>query len=428
MIKIVDDSHEVRMDFIERASFLNDKKMQSQVEEIITGVRENGDEALIACTEKFDGVLLKNIAVKESILRASFENMDELLRISLEKAIVNIRAYHQQQVQNSSINYRQSEVVLGQLVNPIAAVGLYIPGGSAAYPSTILMNVIPAQIAGCKRIVLVSPPGPSGEIHEVVLATAYMLGIREVYRVGGAQAIAALTYGTKTIAKVDKICGPGNAYVALAKKMVSGIVGIDMIAGPSEVLIIADKRAYPRFIAADLIAQAEHDANAATILLTSSKILAEAVNIEIKKQLPMRKRQEMIIPALTKNSVIIIVGDLDIACEVSNLIAPEHLELAVVNPFDFLSKIHHAGSIFLGNYTPEVLGDYFAGPNHTLPTNGTARFSSALSVDDFIKKSSIIYYSKKALAAAKQPVEIIAHAEGLDGHAYAMSVRFEEKE
>ncbi len=424
MIPIFNNTEETIDTVLARASFITDKKMQFQVEEIIATVKTRKDEALFEYTQQFDGVTSKTLRVPEEEIINAFNTCDPKLLASLEKAAANIRRFHQKQKTNNYMDYEEDEVILGQLVQPIENIGLYIPGGSAAYPSTVLMNVIPAQIAGCKRIVIVSPPNNVGNVHPSILAAAKLCGVDEIYAIGGAQAIAALTYGTGTIKKVDKICGPGNAYVALAKKMVSGVVGIDMIAGPSEILIIADKDANPIFVAADLLAQAEHDPNASAMLLSPSLDFAEAVNRQIEVQLQNRQRADIIEEALTEHSYSIIVETVQQACEISNRIAPEHLELMVERPFDILSLIKNAGSIFLGAYAPEVLGDYFAGPNHTLPTNGTARFSSALSVDDFIKKSSIIYYSQAALASVEKDITTIAQAEGLDAHANAIAVRF----
>lgn len=424
MIPIFNNTEETIDMVMARASFITDKKMQSQVEEIIAEVKVRKDEALFEYTQQFDGVTSKSLRITEAEITNAFNTCDPKLLASLKKAAANIRRFHQKQKTNNYMDYEQDEVILGQLVQPIENIGLYIPGGSAAYPSTVLMNVIPAQIAGCKRIVIVSPPNSLGSVHPSILAAAKLCGVDEIYAIGGAQAIAALTYGTETIKKVDKICGPGNAYVALAKKMVSGVVGVDMIAGPSEILIVADKDANPIFVAADLLAQAEHDPNASAMLLSPSLAFAEAVNLQIEMQLQKRQRANIIETALTKHSYIIIVETVQQACEISNRIAPEHLELMVERPFDILSLIKNAGSIFLGAYAPEVLGDYFAGPNHTLPTNGTARFSSALSVDDFIKKSSIIYYSRAALASVEKDITTIAQAEGLDAHANAIAVRF----
>lgn len=428
MIRIRKDSREVREELLNRATFMTDKLMQEQVANMIEDVALRGDQALFDFTCQYDQVEIKQWRVPEHKFKQAYDAAPSTLMMSLQKAMDNIRAYHQKQVQNSYFDHTQDGIILGQRVQAIEAVGLYIPGGSANYPSTILMNVIPAQIAGCERIIIVSPPGKDGEVDQTVLATAYLLGVEEVYRVGGAQAIAALAFGTQSIPKVDKICGPGNAYVTLAKKQVHGLVGIDMIAGPSEVLVIADSSAQASYVAADLIAQAEHDTQAMTLLLTESEEFAHEVNEAIKQQIADRMRAKIIRPALINNSAIVIVESINAACELSNLVAPEHLELAVAQPFDLLAKIKHAGSVFLGSYTPEVLGDYFAGPNHTLPTSGNARFSSALSVDDFIKKSSVVYYTKQALKNVQQDVEVIALAEELDGHAYAMRVRFEEDE
>ncbi|MGL5042473.1 MAG: histidinol dehydrogenase [Culicoidibacterales bacterium] len=427
MIEILLDSPIARAKIIERPTFITDKQMEQDVMTIIETVKNQGDKAINAYTKRFDHVTVSKLKVEQEELKRAYDQCDPKLIKSLKQAYDNIFRFHEKQQENGFMDTSQQGIMVGVKITAIDAVGLYIPGGTAAYPSTILMNVIPAIIAGCTRIALVCPPTDNGEINKTVLATAYLCGITEVYRVGGAQAIAALTYGSQTIAPVDKICGPGNAYVATAKKLVSGIVGIDMIAGPSEVLIIADNQASPKFVASDMIAQAEHDSQATTILLTLSEQFAKEVNMALKQQLSTRQRKEIIEAALTNNGYIVLVENLEAATTISNLIAPEHLELAVADPFALLSAIKHAGSIFLGNYTPEVLGDYFAGPNHTLPTNGTSRFTSGLCVADFTKKSSILYYAKAALQQAKAAVEVIAEAEGLDGHAYAMSIRFEEE-
>ena len=316
---------------------------------------------------------------------------------------------------------------MGQKIIPVDRAGLYVPGGTAAYPSTVLMDSIPAQIAGCEEIVMVTPPSADGKVNPVILAAAKIAGVTRIFKVGGAQAIAALAYGTESIPKVDKIVGPGNAFVAEAKKQVFGKVSIDMIAGPSEILVVADGKSNAKHVAADLLSQAEHDKNASAVLVTDSMELAEAVSAELERQIPLLSRAEIARTSIDKNGKIIVAGDIDVAIEIANEIAPEHLELCVDNPFDYLDKVKHAGSIFMGRYCPEALGDYFAGPNHTLPTRGTARFSSPLSVDDFVKKSQFTYYTREALEKTANKIAYFANKEGLDAHAKSATVRFDEE-
>ena len=392
---------------------------------IIANVRQNGDAALFQYAKQFDKADLDGLEVPAARLDAAVEALDSGLRAILEEAAANIRDFHSRQVRQSFVVTEQDGVVLGQKVTPIDKVGLYIPGGTAAYPSTVLMNAIPARIAGCPEIVMVSPPTCDGDINPVILAAARIAGVDRVFRTGGAQAVAALAYGTETVPRVDKIVGPGNAYVAEAKRQVFGQVAIDMIAGPSEILVVADGTCQAKLVAADLLSQAEHDKMASAVLVTDSPELAAAVQVEIERQLELLPRRDIARASIDSNGKIIVADDLMQAIEIANSIAPEHLELCVDNPFDYLNSIRHAGSIFLGKYCPEALGDYFAGPNHTLPTSGTARFSSPLSVDDFVKKSQFTYYTGSALQAASAKVARIARQEGLEAHARSAEVRFE---
>ncbi len=396
------------------------------VREIISNVRKNGNKAVLEYTEKFDKAVLDSIEVSAEEIEKAFAIVeDEFLDILCEAA-ENIRAFHQKQVRNSFIISENDGIIIGQKITPIEKVGLYVPGGTAAYPSTVLMDSIPAKIAGCPEIVMTTPPSKDGKVNPVILAAAKIAGVDRIFKVGGAQAIAALAYGTETIPKVDKIVGPGNAFVAEAKKQVYGQVSIDMIAGPSEILIIADKNSVPAHAAADLLSQAEHDANASAVLVTDSMDLAKATQAEIEKQLAVLPRLEIARRSIDNYGKIIVTDNLNDAIKVSNIIAPEHLELMVDNPFDILDKITNAGSVFMGRNCPEALGDYFAGPNHTLPTGGTARFSSPLSVDDFIKKSQFTYYTGDALARIGEKVAYFAKKEGLDAHARSVTVRIEE--
>lgn len=397
------------------------------VSEIIENVRKNGDAALFAYCEKFDKAKLSSLVVsKEEIDEALNLVEPEFLEI-LEKAAQNIRKFHSHQVRNSFIINDEEGIVTGQKVIPIDRVGLYVPGGTAAYPSTVLMDAIPAKIAGCRQVVMVTPPTKEGKVNPAILAAAYVAGIDRIFKVGGAQAVAALAYGTESIPKVDKIVGPGNAFVAEAKKQVFGVVSIDMIAGPSEILIVADGKSNPAYVAADLLSQAEHDKMASAVLVTDSGELAENVSAELEKQIPMLERCEIARESIDVNGKIIVADTLDIAIEIANEIAPEHLELCVDNPFDMLDSIRHAGSIFMGRNCPEALGDYFAGPNHTLPTSGTAKFSSPLSVDDFVKKTQYTYYTKDALRKVAFDVAAFAKKEGLTAHAKSAVIRVEDE-
>lgn len=398
------------------------------VAEIIDNVAKRGDEALFEYTERFDKAALSSFEVTPEEIEEAFTLVEpEFVKI-LEEARDNIRAFHSRQVRNSFIISEHDGVITGQKVIPIERVGLYVPGGTAAYPSTVLMDSIPAKIAGSDEIVMVTPPGKDGRVNPVILAAARVAGVDRIFKVGGAQAVAALAYGTESIPKVDKIVGPGNAYVAEAKKQVFGKVSIDMIAGPSEILIVADGKSNPAYVAADLLSQAEHDRNAGAYLVTDSMALAEAVSAELERQIPLLPRAEIARASIDKNGKIIVSeGDLEKAIDIANAIAPEHLELCVDNPFDYLDKVKHAGSVFMGRYCPEALGDYFAGPNHTLPTSGTARFSSPLGVEDFIKTTQFTYYTKDALAKVADKVAYFASKEGLDAHARSAVIRTEKK-
>ena len=398
------------------------------VKEIIAEVRKNRDSALLSYTEKFDHAVLSSLRVSEKEIEEAVESVDPVLLEVMSEAAENIAAYHEKQIRHDYSMMEKDGVVLGQRVLPLERVGVYVPGGTAAYPSTVLMDTVPARLAGVKEIIMVTPPGRDGKINPNILAAAYIAGVSRIYKVGGAQAIAALAYGTESIPAVDKIVGPGNAYVAEAKKQVFGQVGIDMVAGPSEVLIIADAKSNPRYVAADLLSQAEHDRMASAVLITDSAKLAEEVQAEIEAQLKTLEREEIARASIDNNGKIIVTADLKQAAEVSNRIAPEHLELCVEDPFAFLSKITNAGSVFLGRYNPEPMGDYFAGPNHTLPTMGTARFYSPLGVDDFVKKMQFSYFTKDALAKDALKVSLFARAEGLTAHARAVEIRFEDEE
>ncbi|PKK94241.1 MAG: histidinol dehydrogenase [Tenericutes bacterium HGW-Tenericutes-6] len=405
-------------------SQLNDLKVNQVVEEIIKQVKTYGDEALRNYTKAFDGANIESFKVSQEEIEETNKLVSDTLKNDLLLAMDNIKFYHEKQMIESFRYQKENGIIIGQKVTPIQSVGIYVPGGTAAYPSTVLMNAVPAKIAGVEKIVMITPPGKDGKINPNILVAARLAGVDEIYKVGGAQGIAALAYGTASIPRVSKIVGPGNIYVAMAKKMVSGYVGIDMIAGPSEVLIIADEHADPRFIACDLMAQAEHDINAAAILITTSQKLAKEVNLSIEKEIKTLSRRNIIEASFKNFGAIIIVDDLLEAVSISNMIAPEHLEILTEKPQILFEEITNAGSIFLGSYTPEPVGDYFAGPNHTLPTSGTATFASALSVLDFLKKSSYTYYSKEALNKAKDSIIRLAEAEALTAHARAVEVRF----
>ena len=424
MIKILKYGEVDNKDIFARAVPAVD--VEAVVAEIISNVKANGDKALLEYTEKFDKAKLTSLYVtKEEIDEAYGLVEPEFIEV-IKKAAENIRKFHQKQVRNSFIINDEAGVVVGQKIIPVAKAGLYVPGGTAAYPSTVLMDSIPAKIAGCEDVVMVTPPNAEGKINPAILVAASVAGVDKIFKVGGAQAIAALAYGTESIPKVDKIVGPGNAFVAEAKKQVFGQVSIDMIAGPSEILVVADKTTNPRYVAADLLSQAEHDKMASAVLVTDSMELAEAVSAEIEAQIPLLERAEIARVSIDNNGKIIVADTLMAAIDIANEIAPEHLELSVDNPFDYLDSIKHAGSIFMGKYCPEALGDYFAGPNHTLPTSGTARFSSPLSVDDFIKKTQYTYYTKDALEKVAWDVHRFAEKEGLTAHAKSAVIRFED--
>ncbi len=396
------------------------------VSDIISNVINRGDEAIFEYALKFDKADLKSLEVTAEEIDEAFSLVDEKFVNIIKEAAENIRAFHSKQVKNSFIINEQDGVVTGQKVTPIEKVGLYVPGGTAAYPSTVLMDSIPAKIAGCSEIVMVTPPSASGKVNPVILAAAKIAGVDRIFKVGGAQAVAALAYGTESIPKVDKIVGPGNAFVAEAKKQVFGKVSIDMIAGPSEILVVADGTANPRFVAADLLSQAEHDKMASAVLVCDSREFAKRVSDELEIQIPELPRAEIARASIDNNGKIIVAeNNLMLAIDIANEIAPEHLELCVDNPFDYLDKVKHAGSIFMGKYCPEALGDYFAGPNHTLPTSGTARFSSPLSVDDFVKKSQFTYFTADALEKVADKVSYFAEKEGLSAHAKSATIRFE---
>ncbi|MBR4186209.1 MAG: histidinol dehydrogenase [Clostridia bacterium] len=402
--------------------------VSAAVSEIIAAVRRDGDRALFAYTERFDKVTLDALTVTpEEIADARASVEPEFLRV-LERAAANIRRFHERQVRNSFVLTGPDGVVMGQRVIPVDRAGLYVPGGTAAYPSTVLMDAIPAKIAGVGEVVMVTPPGRGGRVNPAILAAASVAGIDRIFKVGGAQAIAALAYGTETVPKVDKIVGPGNAFVAEAKKQVFGAVSIDMIAGPSEILIVADGKSDPRILAADMLSQAEHDRMASAVLVTDSMPLAEAVRDELEVRIPQLDRAPIARASIDNNGKIIVADDLLSAVDIANEIAPEHLELMVDNPFDLLDRVRHAGSVFLGRSCPEALGDYLAGPNHTLPTGGTARFSSPLSVDDFVKKMQFTYFTEDALADAAGDVALFARKEGLTGHAKSALIRGEVKQ
>ena len=396
------------------------------VTDIIANVRANGDKAVFEYDLKFDGADLDTLEVTQSEIDEAFESVEPKFLDILRNAAENIRSFHSKQVRTSFIINDKEGVVTGQKITPIEKVGLYVPGGTAAYPSTVLMDSIPAKIAGCKEIVMVTPPSKNGKINPVILAAAKIAGIDRIFKVGGAQAVATLAYGTESIPKVDKIVGPGNAFVAEAKRQVFGLVSIDMIAGPSEILVIADKNTNPAHAAADLLSQAEHDKMASAVLVTDSEDLAKAVSDELERQIPMLSRSEIARESIDNNGKIIIAENLRDVIAISNEIAPEHLELLVDNPFDYLDAIDNAGSIFMGRNCPEALGDYYAGPNHTLPTSGTARFSSPLSVDDFVKKTQYTYYTKSALDKIADEVAFFAEKEGLTAHARSVTIRTED--
>lgn len=403
-------------------------KFEASVNEIIEKVRADRDAAVFDYTKRFDGATItaENIKVTEAEIEEAYSMVDPKLLEVIRKALVNVRKYHEKQVQNSWFTSQEDGIILGQKVTALERVGVYVPGGKAVYPSSVLMNILPAKVAGVDEIIMTTPPGKDGKVNPSTLVAAKEAGADKIYKVGGAQAIAALAFGTESIPKVDKIVGPGNIYVALAKKAVFGYVSIDSIAGPSEILVLADETANPRFVAADLLSQAEHDEMASAILITTSKVLAEKVSVEVDKFVAELSRKEIIQKSLDNYGYILVADNMTEAIETVNAIASEHMEIVTKNPFEVMTKIRNAGAIFIGEYSSEPLGDYFAGPNHVLPTNGTAKFFSALSVDDFIKKSSIISYSKDALQTVYQDIAQFAECEQLTAHANSIKVRFED--
>lgn len=427
MLKIYESSENTKfLEELNKRTNADYKEVYKVVEQIIEDVKLNQDEALYRYTEKFDRAKLTTLEITKDDMKQAYNRLDGELLKTLIKAHDNIKDYHERFVRKTMTYKPNGEnIVLGQVITPIEKVGIYIPGGKAAYPSTVLMNAVPAKIAGVKELIMVTPPDPEGRVKDSILAAAYIAGVDRVFSLGGAQAIAALAFGTESVPKVYKITGPGNIYVAAAKKLVSDFVGIDMIAGPSEILIIADDFANPRYIAADLISQAEHDEMAAVILVTDSPRLAREVNKVLDVLVEEMDRKEIIKKAMDNYGAAIITNSLEESIAIANEIAPEHLEIATRNPFEDYKKVKNAGAIFLGEYTPEPVGDYFAGPNHTLPTSSTSKFSSALSVDDFIKKTSLLYYSKEALRDYKEDIVRFANDEGFSGHANAIKVRFE---
>lgn len=426
-------TRETKQDLLERLLKRSPNQygvFEERVKEILKTVKKNGDSAILDYTERFDGVRLtpETLRVTREEIDRAYEEVDPSLLAVIRKSLVNIRSYHEKQKKYSWFDSTENGTILGQKITPLQTVGVYVPGGKAVYPSSVLMNVVPAKVAGVQKIVMTTPPGRDGRIPASTLVAAHEAGTDEIYKVGGAQAIAALAYGTKTIPKADKITGPGNIYVALAKRAVYGHVSIDSVAGPSEILVLADETANPRYVAADLLSQAEHDEMASAILVTTSEALAEAVQKEIEGFLQTLSRSEIIRKSLEQYGFILLADQLSDAIDAVNEIASEHLEIVTKNPFEVMTKIQNAGAIFVGEYSSEPLGDYFAGPNHVLPTNGTAKFFSALSVDDFIKKSSIVYYSKEALAPIQKDIVAFAEAEQLTAHANSIRVRFEEEE
>ncbi len=426
MIKILDINEVSNEEIFARTE--SGVNVEETVAEIIEDVRKNGDKALFRYAKKFDKAELSSLVVSEEEIKEAYNSVEPRFIEILERAAANIRKFHEKQKRNSFIINDEPGIVIGQKIIPVDRAGLYVPGGTAAYPSTVLMDSIPAKIAGCKQVVITTPPGPDGKVNPVILAAAYVAGVDKVYKVGGAQAIAALAYGTETIPQVDKIVGPGNAFVAEAKKQVFGKVSIDMIAGPSEILVVADGKSNPKFVAADLLSQAEHDKMASAVLVTDSMDFAKAVSNELEIQIPQLPREEIARASIDNNGKIIVADSLNKAIDIANEIAPEHLELCVDNPFDYLDGIRHAGSVFMGRNCPEALGDYFAGPNHTLPTSGSAKFSSPLSVDDFIKKTQYTYYTKDALKKVAKDIEYFAQQEGLNAHAKSAVIRTEGEE
>lgn len=429
IVTLSKESRQNLLDSLLKRSPGNYGQYQDTVQEIVDRVKTKGDQALFELTRKFDweGVDASNVKVTEAEVQEAYDTIDLQLVETIRKSLKNIREYHEKQKQHSWFDTTPEGTMLGQKVTPLASAGVYVPGGKAVYPSSVLMNIVPAKIAGVAHVVMCTPCNKEGKVNPAVLVAAKEAGADEVYKVGGAQAIAAMAFGTEGIPKVDKITGPGNIFVALAKKAVSGFVSIDSIAGPSEILVLADETANPRYVAADLLSQAEHDEMASAILVTTSKELAEKVSEEVDAFVKILSRKEIISKSLDNYGYILVAETLEDAIETVDLIASEHLEIVTKNPFEVMMKVKNAGAIFLGEYSSEPLGDYFAGPNHILPTNGTARFFSPVSVDDFIKKSSIIYYSREALQRVHKDIEYFAKAEQLTAHANSIAVRFEDE-
>lgn len=426
-MEIVAGNLETLVDYLKtHANQAADENVEEQVKVILKEVRENGDEALRSYTETFDRVKVTDFLLDKKTIQAGYERTTPAIVESLEAAKKNIESFHLKQKQTGFVDAEKAGVIRGQLVLPIETVGIYVPGGTARYPSSVLMNALPAKIAGVKRIVMITPPDENG-VPDGILAAAKICGIEEIYQVGGAQGIAALAYGTKSIPKVDKIVGPGNVYVATAKKLLFGEVAIDMIAGPSEIVVLADETANPRYIAADLLSQAEHDTLARAILITTSQEVAKGVQVEVSKQLENLPRAEIARQSVENHGHLFVVEDIETQFSLMNQIAPEHLEIQIKEPMAHLSRVKHAGSVFLGNYASEPLGDYLAGPNHVLPTSGTARFFSPLGVEDFVKRTAFISYTKEALRLEKDAVAILAREEGLEAHARAVEIRFEDE-
>lgn len=426
--RLTKDAKENLLEDLLKRSPNNYGQYEQGVQEILAHVKEEKDQAVFAYTKKFDhaDITADNIKVTEEEIEEAYKEVDPKLVEIIRKALLNIRTYHEKQRQYSWFDSKPDGTILGQKITALSSVGVYVPGGKAAYPSSVLMNIIPAEVAGVEKIVMVTPPGRDGKVNPVTLTAAHLAGATEVYKVGGAQAIAALAFGTESIPRVNKIVGPGNIFVALAKKAVYGHVSIDSIAGPSEILVLADESANPRFVAADLLSQAEHDELASAILVTTSMELAERVSEETERFTKELSRSEIIQKSLDNYGYILVADTMSDAIETVNEIAPEHLEIVTKNPFEDMTRVKNAGAIFIGEYSSEPLGDYFAGPNHVLPTNGTAKFFSPLNVDDFVKKSSIIYYSKDALEAIHEDIETFAEAEQLTAHANSVRVRFEK--
>ena len=418
-------SEEILISQLKERSGEVDKAVTAAVSEILENVKKNGDKAVCEYTVKFDGKAPEKAEISKEEIDAAVEQCDKFFLESLKKAALNIKDFHARQKQQSWLTTKENGVILGQRVRGLSRVGIYVPGGTAAYPSSVLMNAIPAKIAGVGEIIMVTPPAKDGKPNPDILAAAKIAGVDRVFLMGGAQAVAALAFGTETVPKVDKIVGPGNIFVATAKKLLYGTVDIDMVAGPSEILIVADESANPKFLAADLMSQAEHDVLASSILITTSAKIAEETKAELKRQCAALSRKDIIEKSLKDFGAIIICDSMDKAVNFANRLAPEHLEMCVKNPMEYIGRMDNAGSVFLGNFSPEPLGDYFAGPNHVLPTSGTARFFSPLSVDSFIKKSSFIYYTEDALKAEKDNVISLAETEGLTAHANSIKVRFE---